>query len=705
MNFDFDKFTKKMQSKFSNLSKEEIDELLNLDEDYNVDNPVSTGKRLILHNIRIIGEKNIDKDSIPFDFSMSLQSGVNMLIASNLKGKSSVFKTIKYALTGRDKLKPDIKKWIHLIFLNFSINEKKYTAFVDLSRRFMFGKLFNGFLNSEEEISEEELKGSNKKIFDVTGESSYQSEMNTFFFKQFTYYSLKWTQKSSKKDSDSLLEANASWITYFKSIFLESKDSGSIYGAQGRKIFQMLLGLQLTYPINRLTIKKDKLTYQKAKEKSLVETKRNKIKDDKNKLNKRLEEINAELEKLKPKTTNKVDLSSTYKEYNELLNLIKNENSKIQKNQKDKHDKSKEVDRIINKQNFNDSEISRLSKELEKATKKVNNFKEYLDIGHLFSNLDIKHCPSCNHSISESQKKVSLKEHKCTLCGDSVEEDTSSIDTDIFKDKIDNLEKIIKNTKFEITKLKKEKEELKIAYGKSYNELTAINQNEFDFKNTSFLSDKLHELEKKINSTKENVNIDTSDIKDKLISEKAVINYKLENLKDNIIDEKSNSIDEKIKFLTQAIDELSKERLMLGNSVIVRLSKLMKEEINALGLVSVTDVLITDNFDIKYKQNDEFITFDNITEGEQLRTKIAFYLSLIQLDIEFNFGRHTRLLIIDSPTKEEGDETYVEGFSQLMKSIEERFSQKLQILIGTAERDLTGIVQNEKLIPKGEYVF
>ncbi len=700
MNFDFNKFTKKMQSKFSNLSKEEIDELLNLDEDYNVDNPVSIGKRLILHNIRIIGEKNIDKESIPFDFSMPLQSGVNMLIASNLKGKSSVFKTIKYALTGRDKLKPDIKKWIHLIFLNFSINEKKYTAFMDLSRRSMFGKLFNGFLNSEEEVD-----NSTKMIFDVTGESSYQSEMNTFFFKQFTYYSLKWTQKSSQKDSDSLLEANASWITYFKSIFLESKDSGSIYGSQGRKIFQMLLGLQLTYPINRLTIKKDMLTYQKAKEKSLVETKKNKIKDDKNKLNKRLEEINTELEKLKPKTTNKVDLSSTYKEYNELLNLIKSENSKIQKNQKDKDDKSKELDKITKKQNFNDFEIERLSKELEKSTKKVNDFKEYLDISHLFSNLDIKHCPSCNHSISESQKKVSLKEHKCTLCGDSVEEDTSNIDADIFKDKIDNLEKIIKNTEFEITKLKKEKEELKIAYNKSYNELITINKNELNFKDTSFLSEKLHELEKKINSTKENINVNISDIKDKLISEKAVINYKLGNLKGNIIDEKSNNIDEKIKFLTQAIEELSKERLMVGNSVIERLSKLMKEEINALGLVSITDVVITDNFDIKYKQNDDFITFDNITEGEQLRTKIAFYLSLIQLDIEFNFGRHTRLLIIDSPTKEEGDETYVEGFSQLLKSIEDRYSDELQILIGTAERSLSGVVQNEKLIPKSEYVF
>ena len=74
--------------------------------------------------------------------------------------------------------------------------------------------------------------------------------------------------------------------------------------------------------------------------------------------------------------------------------------------------------------------------------------------------------------------------------------------------------------------------------------------------------------------------------------------------------------------------------------------------------------------------------YDNIAEGEQLRAKIAFYLSLIQLDIEFNFGRHTRLLIIDSPGKEEADSKYLEGLTQVLNSIEDRYGDNLQILLG-----------------------
>jgi hypothetical protein len=62
-------------------------------------------------------------------------------------------------------------------------------------------------------------------------------------------------------------------------------------------------------------------------------------------------------------------------------------------------------------------------------------------------------------------------------------------------------------------------------------------------------------------------------------------------------------------------------------------------------------------------------------------------------------------LIIDSPSKEEGDAVYLEGLSTLLKSIEDRFSDKLQILIGTAERKLSGIIKNEKILSDGEYLF
>jgi len=161
----------------------------------------------------------------------------------------------------------------------------------------------------------------------------------------------------------------------------------------------------------------------------------------------------------------------------------------------------------------------------------------------------------------------------------------------------------------------------------------------------------------------------------------------------------------KIKLLNSAIEKLSEKRFSLGTRVMDRLSELMKNEIRDFGLTSITEVKINDNFEIHYKQDNDYVTFDNIAEGEQLRAKIAFYLSLIQLDIEFNFGRHTRLLIIDSPGKEEGDSKYLDGLSLVLKSIESRYGDDLQILIGTAERKLSGVVRHQTEYATGEYVF
>jgi DNA-directed RNA polymerase subunit M/transcription elongation factor TFIIS len=705
MSFDFKKFTKELYEEYNeSLSKEEIDDLLNLHDEYSKDTPVSTGKRLIINNVRIVGEKesslNQDYSGARIDFSIPFRTGINMLIADNLKGKSSIFKVIKYALTGSNSLKPNIKKWIHYTFINFSISERKYTAYLDLTKRSLSAYLLNGFINSIEDLE----TYSQDIIFEANSESSYQDQMNDFFFNQFTYYSLKWTQKSSIKDSNELLEVGASWRTYFKSILLESRDSNQLmYGSQGKKVFQMLLGIELTYPINRLSIKKDILNDEKAKEQSYSERQRKQAENNLLKLQNRLKEIDIELANIQTTSKEKVNLAPIYKEYNETLARINSENKKAQKIAIDSQGKNKELNTLKQKQDRNQSEIYRLNKELENSIKQRNNFKEYVEIGVLFSNLDIKHCPSCNHDVTESQKKVRLQEHKCSLCGDSIENDNSEIDTEVYDEKIANLELTIKSIEKEIEKLVSQNLTLQESYKTCYDDIVSLGQMEDSIVDLSSLSSRLQKLEEIINSAKTEIVPDDS-IKEKLIAEKAVIQFQINELstqKPKIV----TDYEIKIRLLNSAIEKLSSERLSIGERVINRLSKLMTDEIQDLGLNSITEVQIDDNFEIQYKQDNDFITFDNIAEGEQLRAKIAFYLSLIQLDIEFNFGRHTRLLIIDSPGKEEADSKYLEGLSQVLNSIESRYSDNLQILIGTAERQLSGILENQIEIPVGEYVF
>jgi hypothetical protein len=464
----------------------------------------------------------------------------------------------------------------------------------------------------------------------------------------------------------------------------------------------MLLGIELTYPINRLSIKKDMLNFEKAKEQSYSERQKKQAEINLTKFKNRLKEIEIEIKDIQEKNKEKVNLVPIYKEYNDTLELINSENKRIQKIEAERYDKNKELYSLKYKQNTKQDEIYRQTKEWEKSIKQRNDLKEYIEIGILFSNLDIKHCPSCNHDVTDIQKKTRLQEHKCSLCGDSVKNDNNDTNTEVYNEKIENLELAIQSFDKEINKLKIENNEIQDNYNRCYNELVIIEQTADSVEVVSSLSSRLKELEEIINSAK--IETDPDNRKERLIAEKAVVEFQINEL----LTQKPKAVTDyetKIQLLNSAIEKLSEERLTIGARVINRLSKLMTDEIQSLGLKSITEVKIDDNFEIQYKQDNDFITFDNIAEGEQLRAKIAFYLSLIQLDIEFNFGRHTRLLIIDSPGKEEADKKYLEGLSLVLNSIESRYSDSLQILIGTAERQLSGILKNQKEFAVDEYVF
>jgi hypothetical protein len=702
MKFNFQKFVKEIHCEFQNeISAEDLSKLLDLGDDYSKDTPVSTGKRLNINSVSFRGVKvtndEHDYSGQEINFNCSFESGANMLIADNLRGKSSIFKIIKYALTGASSLKPDIKSWIKHVLLKFNISSKEYTIYLNLEKR-LHGLLISGTAEFENiKIIDDRI------IFEANSEKDYQARIENFFFNQFAYYSLKWTQKSPVKSSDELLEAGASWKTYFKSILLESKDSGTLmYGDQGNKIFQMLLGLQLTYPINRLSIKRDKIVYEKAREESSLKKNNNSNQDRETELIARLKEINKDLEQYSTRGESLANFTKLQDEYSKTLISIQEINRKKLSIEKDLLDANERL--LGNKRDVEqvEAELRRIEREKHKTRKNIIDLEEYLEIGIFFSNLDVKHCPSCDHVVTEEKKRSTVKEHKCALCNEDVKGNISDDDQSLYVSKLDRLrvekEEYQKEENLIRTKLK----DLKSQYQSIYERVIILEKRKSEIEETNLLEARLSELSQLIEAEK-NKHSNSFASREKLIEEKAVFQYQLKSLGER--QQGNTNYDIEIKILEAAIRKLKKQRYEMGNSILTRLAELMLSEINEFGLTSITEIEVNDSFNIKYKQNGEFIAFDEIAEGEQLRAKIAFYLSLIQLDIEYNFGRHPRLLIIDSPGKEEADTKYLEGFSNVLNNIGNRFGDDLQILVGTAERKLANAVPNELIIPEGNYVF
>ena len=706
MNFKYSSFLKELQEAFSDdLPVELVADTLGNEDAYNRDSPISTGKNLQVTRLFFEGQKITEEEQTysndPILYDRSIASGINIWVADNLKGKSSILKIIKYALTGSDSIKDNIKKWIKHILLNFKIGAKEYTIYFKIEAR-LKAKLFNGTITTIAAIDE----SVDEPLIDVKSETEYQAQIQEFFFNQFSYYPLKWTQKHPSKDRTDLVEAKTSWASYFKSIFLESKDFGTfIYGDQEKKVFQMLLGLELTYPINQLTVKRDLLNEKKGKQNLYEQMTPKKSIDVLDELQTGLAEINTQLDALNEKDAQEININDLYIRYNVLLKEMSDRNEKILSFEENINLLRNRTRVCENKITTNNQEIGRLTSEVDKNIKRIADLQEFLEIGIFFSNLDIKRCPSCDHAVTESKKKIEKDQHKCALCSEDLPSEEGVQDKEVFLEKIANLEKINLELQRESELLLSEKQQLAAEMKSNETMLADLGEQASDQKDKTSIAEELKKLEAAINLQKQKV-IPGNVEKDKLIREKTILEFRIEQFKnEEAAPGASENYDKQIALVNAALVKLNKARFDLGKTVITRLQDLMLQEIHAFGLTSVTEIEISDKYDIRYKQDGEFITFDKATEGEQLRSKIAFYLSLIQLDIENNFGRHTRFLMIDSPGKEEGDASYLEGLSGVLKSVQSRFGDKLQILIGTAERGLSNIVENEYITPPNTYVF
>lgn len=688
MNKEFTKIVEKLYDKYSNqLTKEEIINLLNVDDTV-IDIPLSTGKRLIIEYIEFSGDK---QNGELINFKNNFSSGINMIIADNLKGKSSLFKIIKTALVGNDNyIKPDVKQWIKCIVLGFKINDKRYTISMDLEKRIK-GKLYN--CSFEDYLKDGGL--SEQLIFEANSNIEYEDQIQKFFFNQFSYFSMKWTQKTSSKDSNKLIESSSSWKTYFKTIYLESRDSTSFYGGQDQKTFQMLLALEHTQLINKITVKKELMQSSLSKQLDVLDS----ITDDTEVSN-----LQADIRRIEQKLTdirnswNSVDLINLKNQRKAMKLEISEINDKLSALYKQR--KALMAEKELKKKEFDGFgfEYTRITNEIYKTQRFINDINEYLEVGQFFSALEIKNCPSCNHQVIHSNTETG---NTCPLCheiavNDDIEQKYN------YSEKADKLEETMKQMLREKELLGGKKKVLNEEVERIDGFLESI-QKDISRLEENDKEDNLDE----INSSIEKIQNEYDDNQEKeLIAQQAVLMFRLaEKEKGNSKLSDVEKLKATIEMLNDAVIDIDNLRFEKSKTIMEDLKKSMLKEIHDFGLASITDIIIDKKFNITYVQNNVMVKFSEIAEGEQLRVKLAFYLSLIQLDIEKNHGRHTRFLIVDSPNKEEGDTAYLEGLIEVLNQIQKKYHDQLQIIIGTATREFLGIVKNEKIYGKGEYLF
>lgn len=696
------------------LSFDEVEDILFLEESYNKDSPTSLDKSLCLNRLVFSGKKRSGEE---LSFDQTLHKGINIWIADNHKGKSTIFKIIKFALTGNDSIKKDIKRWIEEILLEFTIGKVTYTCFIDRTGRDK-GSLYRFGIDQYNSYKKEfKLDTLGKQVeFSFNSRQDLEEKLQSFFFEQFSFYVLKYTQKSSAKDSVELNTSSLSWSTYFKSIYLESNNYKYLFfeqegiGLQGKKIFEMVLGLPLTYPINMLKLQQDRVNESIAKLKLVNGSRIDTAKSLKAGLEKRYQEVTAELESAAQNLGINFQERPLIEEYDAIQEKV----SRVRKEQRDlteSHQATKgRLNRIEEEVNNFKNDRKKVDAEIVRLKKQVLNMELYSQSQSFFTNLEIKSCPHCEIKVSETKKEKEKENHVCSLCGEEpteqkieqaeITQKSGEIQQEI-KTHEERLGRIIKSLE-EKAALIKEVEKAADDFNGKISSLPSV---ETDNKRLNEIEDEIALIAKEREKHKEQL-----EKKEQLIKEQAVLNFQLEEIKRA---EKSNDSDEleglnlKKNVLEFALLSLEKKRSMLNTDILGKLEILILNEVNAFGLTSITNVKISEKYELIYTQNEVQIGFNDLTEGEKLRAKLAFYLSLIQLDIEYSLGRHPRFLIFDSPGSEEMVPEHLNGLAKIFKDINSRFENELQIFVGSALREFSQITDEKRTFIKkvNEFVF
>ncbi len=569
---NYREFIEYVHQKFEQeISLEKVEDILRLEEDYNKDSPTSIGKSLRLNRLIFSGTKVSGEE---FRYDQTLKTGINVWIADNLKGKSTLFKIIKFALTGTDSIKADIKPWIVEIILEFQVGKTTYTCHIDRTGRdkgalFSFGidKFLELKNNQKLELVEKE------KEFEFRSKKQFEEKIQEFFFEHFSFYTLKYTQKKSSKEDLGLSTSNLSWSTYFKSIYLESSNYAYLffdeekYGAQGRKIFEMILGLHLTYPINMLGVQRDRVSEDIGKLGLTDKTHSENKKLRREELEKEYAEVAKALEEIKNSGKITFDEKPLIEEYNKTQEKV-NENRKKARVTNDKYQAEKNKMAPLEEEIGNlEHDERKIKDEINWLTKQELNVELYIEAESFFSNLDIKVCPHCEVEVSEDKKGNERKNHVCSLCGETptqqkIEEAELQAKIVRIKEEKDGHTAKLQELQKSIAFQKGTAEKLKKSVSDLYQQLIALPSVEVDNKRLKEVEVKIEAINKEREKHKELI-----EKKEELIKEEAVLKFQLQEIEKKKSADSSKEIAKltlKRDILNYALSFLERKRIHLN---------------------------------------------------------------------------------------------------------------------------------------------
>ena len=603
--------------------------------------------RLRIGRLVFTGTKLLkDGTTTPIAYDQSFAPGVNVvLVRKNGAGKSTILKTIKFALTGDDSdYDPDVRGWIERVWLQFYLEEAPYTVHVSrlggIEAYLVAGHTSDGI---------EEISGS-PNVLDLSSESeTVQESFDRFFIQRLGIARLRWTQ-----DTGTAAEARTtSWRTFFQALVIPGNSEGYLlldpahsYGNQEGLILSTFLGLSLVEPLNELLVAKQ----QVKKHAEVSEQERSAAGERATEYEGRLREAELRLEEiLAAQRARRSELEASPSV--QRVFALRSEQALL----------AAEAAAL-------ERERSELSSRIQRARAQARSLREAIALRLHFTGLEVSLCPNCDHGVEAEEVRREREEHLCRLCGKPaveasaedlriMEADAAALEADASRDARtrDGLTERVRQAGEEAQRLEAE----------------ARNMEEVLRRGLDYAMPTPEEEQRRSESEQ-----GIGEYRAQIVAAREIIDRFTEQVEKASL---SVAIQEKARVV------LKEEADRMNEAVLGYLGRLTEEMASRIGAASITDVTCSPLGKLALRKHQVKVPFGSIRNpGDRLRVKLAFFLAMMRLGRIQGAGRHPGFLMIDQPGSDEMiDENFVE-LARVLRDIDARFADDLQVICFTA---------------------
>jgi hypothetical protein len=616
---------------------------------------------LRIRRLRFRGTKTLDNEQPkPFIYDQVFADGVNvLLIEDNNVGKSSILKTIAFALTGdRSNYDKDVRGWIEDVWLTFAVGGTNFTIAITS------GEGIRAVLApSETDDAVDAIVARGGFVFFADSETALSSELQRFFFQQLRLVELSWVTATTGAGP---VEAHTSWRTYFQPVLFDDSSHSYLlcdpehnFGNQEGLIFSAYLGLSYAEAMNQLGVEKsrktrdEKLTEEEAKKLSAT------IATQKDLLGKLRAEVRAIDDAVAARQ--RIFRGSPLAE--QLLAA------------------QQEITECSAERREVEEQRNAIQRELNRARSRLLRLEEAAEMRLHLSGIEVTLCPNCEHDIAQEAIELEATTHHCRLCGKTAKGADDAMVARLVAEKA-HIGEFIN------------------AREKARSDLsTRIAANSRDIARLAGRSREIQEavtrgVTEAFPSPEEQARRET--LLEQIGAARAAIRGAEERLEGRSSEREALAL--RTYVLGKIREALAEEAERRNARLLHRLAEIMQTFMKRIGTESIGEVTCSPLGVVQLRKHGKPVKFTGIKNpGERVRVKLAFFLALAELGREPNGSRHPGLLLIDQPGTAEMVPEDFRSLAGLLRGVDRDSAADMQILCFTARSEFREATDTKKV--------